>query len=238
MNDTATTHQQQIREFFNQWHIYQTIIRENYMQHREMAESLREVLQERYAERAFAVLDLGCGDAHLSAKVLQGLPVAYYCGVDLSDRALQYAEQNMQPIPCEKNFTVDDLAHAIAHAPRRYDAIIAGYSLHHLSYEAKEAFFHACADALKADGIFLLYDVISRENEARQAYLERKWQAYSQWTQLTPEQLLRVKQHVFEKDYPESFATLTQMARSNGFQRVEALYSDSRQLFQAGCFYH
>lgn len=237
MRDTASANQDQIRAFFNHWHIYRTIIRENYMQHREIAAALRQVLQSRYAERSFAVLDLGCGDAHLSTEVLQGLPLAYYCGVDLSDMALRYAQENLHAISCEKNFLQDDLAHAISHAPRQFEVILAGFSLHHLSYEAKAAFFRACANALKPDGIFLLYDVVNRENETRQAYLERQWQTYSQWAQLTPEQLSMVKEHVFEKDYPESFDTLTRLARSNGFREVQALYGDARDLYQAGCFY-
>ncbi|MBL8252822.1 MAG: hypothetical protein JNJ76_04380 [Candidatus Competibacter sp.] len=56
-----------IKEFFDAWAIYDQVLDHNYMFHREIYQDVGRVIARRYAERPFAVLDLGCGSArHLA----------------------------------------------------------------------------------------------------------------------------------------------------------------------------
>ena len=77
-------------EFFNeQWELYQKVLSNNYMGHREIYNVLHEFLVN-YYNKPFKMLDLGCGDASFSSQALLDTKINSYCGIDLSEPAPNY----------------------------------------------------------------------------------------------------------------------------------------------------
>ena len=223
-------------QFFNQWAIYRRVIAENYMVHDEISATLQRFLQTLPTQQK-TFLDLGCGDAFIAAKILQGIALEHYWGVDLSATALQFAETNLKTLPCTQHFINEDLTVAITNYVREFDIICVGYSLHHLKHNEKQTFFKNCAKVLKPESIFLMYDLVRLEPETRDQCLQRHWQIYRHWD-FSESELNSIKNHVFEQDYAESYQSLNAMAKSSGFNKMETLFIDQHSLFAVYCFYN
>ena len=94
----------QSNEFFdNQWSIYQKILNNNYMSHRECYDRLHRFLIDHF-RKPYSLLDLGCGDASFTARSLSHTLIASYIGIDLSEAALEIAQNNMSDLPCQKTY--------------------------------------------------------------------------------------------------------------------------------------
>ena len=94
----------QSNDFFDkQWCIYQKILNNNYMSHRECYDKLHRFLVG-YFHKPYSLLDLGCGDASFTASGLSHTPIAAYKGIDLSETALEIAKNNLSELPCQKTF--------------------------------------------------------------------------------------------------------------------------------------
>ena len=225
---------EETEKFFNQWAMYQRVIAQNYMVHAEISMTLQRFLQA-LPVRITSFMDLGCGDAFIAAKLLPAIKLKQYCGVDLSATALQFAETNLQVMACAKQFINEDLAVAIAAYRQEFDIICAGYSLHHLQYVEKQAFFKCCAKALKPRRYFGMDDLGRIEPETREQCLQRHWQVYSQWA-FSDSELESIKTHVFEQDYAESSQSLKAIAKTAGFTNMETLFVDQQKLFAVYCF--
>lgn len=126
----------EIQEFFEQWNIYQKIIKFNYLLHRELFTILHNFLNT-HGHNPFILLDLGCGDASLMTRALQETNVSQYHGIDVSEVALTYAKNNLETINCKKIWLLGDFAKLINNFQNQFDFIIAGYSMHHLQREEK-----------------------------------------------------------------------------------------------------
>ena len=101
------------------------------------------------------VLDIGFGTGTLTVKLYeQGCLIS---GQDFSDRMIALAQEKM-PHAC---LYQGDFAQGLVPALRqqRYDAIIATYSLHHLTDEQKVAFITNILDLLQEDGCLYIGDV-------------------------------------------------------------------------------
>ena len=119
------------------------------------------------AERT--VLDLGFGTATLTAKLYEQGCTVY--GQDFSPRMLALAQAKMpRATLCTGDLTVG-LAEPLRAA--RYDAIIATYSLHHLSDEQKVGLLSTLPSLLNAGGCIYIGDVAfeTREDLERQRTL-------------------------------------------------------------------
>ncbi|RKZ88747.1 MAG: ubiquinone biosynthesis protein UbiE [Candidatus Parabeggiatoa sp. nov. 3] len=230
------TDSEKVKDYFDQWNLYQKIINFNYMVHNEIFEVLRQFFDANF-HQPFSLLDLGCGDAFYTARLLKDTHIARYVGVDLSETALGYANKNMDSISCEKVFIEGNLMEVVRDFQARFDVIIAGYSIHHLTLEEKDAFFGHCCTALKPKGQFLAYDIVRHPHETREAYLKRQWAIYkNNWTELTKEELMRLHDHIFANDYPESIDTLDELAKHNGFKHLKSLFKERNNLFELCCF--
>jgi SAM-dependent methyltransferase len=215
------------RAFFDQWTIYRTIVRGDYMHHRGIHAAMRSSLMARDAP--FSVLDLGCGDARSVAATLDGQPIRAYTGVDLSDIALAEARRSLADAPFDVTLEATDFLAFLRGRRQPVDVIIAGFSVHHLCGEEKEEFFARCAEWLTEGGDLYLYDVALRPGETRAAYVTAYLSACDRgWTLLTPSQREATKEHVRTRDIPETPATLARMAADAGLAGDgEPLYRDS-----------
>ncbi|VEP12341.1 Methyltransferase type 12 [Hyella patelloides LEGE 07179] len=231
----------QCREFFNdRWKLYQKVLGNNYMGHREIYHVLHEFLISNW-QQPFKLLDLGCGDASFIAQSLVNTSVSSYCGLDISQIAIAIARKNMRLVSCEQEFIQGDFCQVIPSLVKeektKFNIILSSFAFHHLNLEQKDYIFSQLKQLLLPGGVFILIDLVSQEGESRESYIPRYLKSVEKnWLQITSEEMSLVSHHMLESDYPESQKTLELLAKHNGFQKVECLYQqeDTTQLC---CFY-
>src|SRR5699024_8675919 len=102
-----------------------------------------------------SVLDIGFGTGTLTTKLYQqGCTI---CGQDFSHRMIELAQEKMP----EAHLYQGDFTFGLAKelTEHQYDAIIATYSLHHLSDAQKVGFLSDLLDLLKPNGCIYIGDV-------------------------------------------------------------------------------
>jgi len=225
-----------IKTYFNQWHIYDIIIKNDYMAHAGIYRALRKVLATRN-DQPFSMVDLGCGDASKIAKTLDGLPIRKYIGVDLSPIALEHAKQNMDGISHEALFIEKDFTEYLTSTQtKKVDIIVAGFTVHHLNAEDKTTLFNAVSQKLAPDGLFLYYDLFKRSNESREAYLSSYCSYIDEtWHALAPKEREKTKQHIKDSDFPETVTSIIEMAQKAGLT-PKSLFEDSFKFHRLYCF--
>ena len=122
--------------------------------------------------------------------------------LDLASRAL--AELTC-PVILERR----DYVEALRDYTERVDVVWIGYSLHHLRASAKLAFMREIRGVVGDDGVFLMCEPASPDDEDRSAWL-RRYERLNQplWTALTPEEWDAVMTHVRAADFPENELSL------------------------------
>ncbi len=214
-------------EFFrSSWSLYDVVIRENYMFHREIQAVAGRVVMEYAGRGGYAVLDLGCGSARGLAAALRAVPPALYVGVDLSRPALDDAAVELSGLPSVRLHEWDMLACAEALEGRddRFDLVYSGFAMHHFSATDKARLFRAISTTLSPGGSFLLVDVVREPGQSREAYLEGYVGVVeATWTALNRGQVGQVLEHVSACDFPETPADLADMAREAGLGACRTL---------------
>ena len=238
LSDRPSLHSNEL--FEKQWQLYQKVLKNNYMGHRELYDVLQGFLADRF-QNPFSFLDLGCGDATFAVRALANTPVALYQGIDLSAAALEFARENVAALSCSSSFmegnfftVVPDL---VRNSATRFDAILASFALHHLSREEKEQTIAELHHLLEPDGVFLLADVVRPQGETRDDYLHRYLSNMRRdWQEISPEEYASMEEHLLSRDFPETEETLLGFAHRNGFSNVINLYRDSLDTTQLLCF--
>ncbi|MEM1093569.1 MAG: class I SAM-dependent methyltransferase [Bacteroidota bacterium] len=217
----------EIQAFFDGWQIYQTVIAQDYMNHRAIHAAVRDLLTAR--STPFTLLDLGCGDASQIALTLRDVPVEQYTGVDLSPHALALARENVEAEGTDEVEVVhDDLLHFVRTTTLgARDVIHSGFALHHLQRGEKATAFAAIAQLLKPGGQFILYDIVRQPHESREAYLNRYLTTIdAEWTALSLAERAKARVHITTYDFPETEATLLEHAAQAGLTQ-QVFYRDA-----------
>ena len=227
--------------FNNQWKLYQKVLSNNYIKHREFYGILHEFLVS-YFQNPFSLLDLGCGDACYTAQALFNTNIACYKGIDLSKPALAIARDNMEILGGDKLFIQGDFFELVFELVKKrkdsFDVILCSFALHHLTLEQKDYIIGQFLHLLKANGVFILIDTVRREGEQREAFIKRYLDGvYKDWSLLTPPEVLAVEAHISSSDFPETQEALHLIAQKHGFIRSESLYSDPLDTAKLLCFY-
>jgi SAM-dependent methyltransferase len=208
------------KNFFDEWSVYDQVLDHNYMHHDEIFRDVGRFFAERFDDRPFTLLDLGCGSARHLARALKGRSISRYVGYDLSDVALAHAKQNLASLGCPTELRQGDLLAGLRNVGEKFDVIFTSFALHHLASAEKESFFQLAYERLRSDGILLLIDTMREEGEERPVYLDR----YCAWLRsncetMAPAALDLLCDHVRGNDFPEIAATVGAMARRGGFGR-------------------
>lgn len=209
----------EVKAFFDQWQIYDLILRHDYMAHRGIQTTLRQSLTATQFT-AIDLLDLGCGDSSLVVNTLAQLPIRSYTGIDLSPVALSKARQNLQAVPYPVTLLEADFTTALAQfKPNSMDIILLGFTLHHLQTPQKQHLLSQCRTLLRPAGSLYLYDVFRRDGESREQYI-RAYCAHSDanWSGLPAAALQAAQTHLATHDYPETYASLSALAEQAGLQ--------------------
>ena len=230
-----------VREFFNGWSLYRRIVDNDYLYHRSAREALAAWLDEwvKDSNRSFSFLDLGCGDAAFSARILKGRSVTSYTGMDLSPVALDLARENTAEIAAPISLIPGDFMLEIGTLPSSYDIIYIGLSLHHLSRQEKEYFFGELRRKISPGGAVLIFDPVLNPGESRESYMGR-WVDHAKWSwsALTVEEISGAVQHVTTSDFPEEISTLNRMAVESGLNPAEILFMDRTDFYALMAFNH
>ena len=214
--------------FGEQWQVYQKVVDNNYLAHREVRGVLYRQLTETVA-RPFRFLDLACGDAGMTVAALTGTPVQAYEGIDVSAAALAMAKKTTAALSCPARLVEQDFVTAMRERTEPADVVYVGLSVHHLpAPEAKRDFLRSVRAAMGNDGLLLIFEPTRLEHETRPAYLERyDTFLHSIWIALSPAEQEVLSTHVRTSDYPESPTMWTQLGHDAGFTQAENLFTDS-----------
>lgn len=206
-----------IKGFFAHWNIYHKVMQHNYMSHRQVYGILQLFLIKHFSNKPFSLLDLGCGDAEYMRGALAGTRVRTYTGVDISKVALALAKNNMRRLPCRKQFIGGDFFREIRRR-RPADVIWMGITFHHLRLKQKAEFLKQCKKICAPNGRLIVYEPTLREGKDRNDFLERWWRFVSKhWQALTARELLLIKKHIMEDDFPEKIFHLRASCAPGGF---------------------
>jgi tRNA (cmo5U34)-methyltransferase len=148
-------------------------------------------------DKDYRVLDLGCGNGVLSEIVLQKLPHAFVVGFDVTDKMLQAFEKKLANHAGkyelrQGDFRTDPIG-------TEYDIILAGLTLHHLTWEQRENFYQTLYSAVNKGGLFLARDIIIDEDKEVRQKQYSLWKEFMQSQGEDPE--FWYAKHI-EKDHP------------------------------------
>ncbi len=122
------------------------------------------------------VLDIGFGTGVLTARLYaQGCRIY---GQDFSARMIALAQAKMPDAQLYQGDFSQGLVPELC--ARQYDAILATYSLHHLTDAQKIGFLRTLLPLLKADGCIFIGDVAFRTREALEAYRKSAGDAWDE----------------------------------------------------------
>ncbi|WP_200817572.1 class I SAM-dependent methyltransferase [Calothrix rhizosoleniae] len=229
-------------QFFNeQWQLYQKVLNNNYMGHKEIYSILHDFLIN-HLQTPFSLLDLGCGDASFTTKSLFNTSISAYKGIDLSAAALEIAQRNLEAIPCKKTFIQDDISTAINQLVNqkddKFDVVMTSFALHHLSLEEKESVISQISHLLESNGILIIVDVIRLAEEERENFIKRYLNhVRKDWYLISSQEYSMIENHISTCDFPETQNTLSEITRKHNFPKFECLYQDDFVTTQVLCFY-
>ncbi len=217
------------KEYFEEWHPYDLLIKHNYMRHVEMIDCLR--AQWKASNNQMQdILELGCGNAFALAKALKGFKPIQYTGVDLSKTALEDAAQNLAELDGEFELIESDIRTACAALGRDYDLIVAGFCLHHFSSDENLQILKDARQRLREGGQCIVYDIVTRGGEKREAYIDRLVEGVkTREMNMSAGQLESIVHHITHYDYPISQEAWNELAMDAGFNSVECKYRDPEE---------
>ena len=113
--------------------------------------------------RLARILDLGAGDAIILATVLEAFPQATGVALDFSSLMLERARDRLarfgeRATIAEANLGSPSWSCAVA---GKFDAILSGLAIHHLSDERKRSLYGEIYDSLSEGGVFLNLEHVS-----------------------------------------------------------------------------
>lgn len=208
--------------WFNQWHVYRSIVDADWMAHRGIFSAIRDWVLMRHPG-PFTLADLGCGDAGFIKPTFDETGLWAYTGVDASEAALSEARDQLAGARFTVELLESDLLTFlrgdVGPAAQTFDIILASYAVHHLPAREKQEFFRLAHERLRPRGSLLFADVFRRDGESREDYLGRYVGMMRQtWTGMPPEHMASTVEHVVQRDFPESGETISGMAREAGFR--------------------
>lgn len=216
-----------VADFFDNWAVYRAVIDNDCMEHGRIYAAVAQVLSDRTAP--FTVLDLGCGDAAGIAPVLADLPLAGYVGIDIAPAALDFAREMLAPMGDRVELQVCDMLDHLEGTDECFDVILASFALHHFAARSdKRRFLSIALGRLRAGGELILIDVVRRDGESRETYLERYSGLVGTWP-LADDIRTRIRSHVSGYDFPEEVSVMAGIAGEAGFSGVTEFYRGGSQ---------
>jgi len=109
---------------------------------------------------------------------------------------------------------------------------LVGYSLHHLHTEEKDNCISRISDLLLESGLFVFYDVLSKEDETEKECNSRACKVFeSGWNKLEKDELNDLVSHVMENDHPENEKFYLKTFMKNGLTNIEKAFQSENELY-------
>ncbi|MBD2278895.1 MULTISPECIES: class I SAM-dependent methyltransferase [Nostocales] len=146
----------------------------------------------------------------------------------------------MAQINCEQTFIEDDISKVVEELAKNrnqsFDVVMTSFVLHHLSLAQKDKVIEQVSHLLKTNGIFVLIDIVCKEEEDKEHFVNRYLENMRQnWTALSSQDMSIMENHISTYDFPETQTTLYQLAQKHNFVRFECLYKDTPEAAQFLC---
>jgi len=212
---------------FDEWTLYDRIVRRDYMKHEAISVSVAKALSEGLEE--LDVLDLGCGCGLMAAKILRELKVRNYTGVDLSEAGLSRVQQSLrgitEHIQVKKSDLVSFLQQNSSLSPT---LLLASYSLHHFPFDELSAILKEIQATMNPLGFFVWIDPMRQSHESRDEFIRRfMYEISTQWEDLDSSELREVEEHISTSDYPLDEEEQRSLLSACGFESVLECYRDT-----------
>jgi tRNA (cmo5U34)-methyltransferase len=125
------------------------------------------------------IMDLGCGDGALTARVLEQSPGASATLVDVSDEMLRRARQRFAG-DARVAFAKQDLNAGLPDSlgANAFDAIVSCYAIHHVQPENHPRLFRQIRGALRPGGVLLWGDRFQGESPVIASWEMDRWAAW------------------------------------------------------------
>lgn len=205
MNPDHETQPNPVELFMKSWRVYQEIIENNYMFHKEITQTVSTELSYLKPEQSVRILDLGSGDASMALPLLTAARIKNYIGCDLSQPALDLASHKLVASNIPHKLVCDDMLQVAAEQSEgSFDLVISSYAMHHLNAQQKQNMIQEVSRVLAADGCFLLIDVFRETTEDRPAYIRHYMETLRRtWANLSTASQELVVDHATNYDFPE-----------------------------------
>jgi SAM-dependent methyltransferase len=220
--------------FTSGWAVYRLIVEHDYLWHAAAGRGLRALLDERFpAGTPVRVLDLACGDADTSTRVLAGRPLARYVGVDRSPEALASAKVHVARLTGPAELVEADFTDYLHAGAEPFDLIYVGLSAHHLDEPGLGRFFAGVRKRLAPGGAFAAYEPFLLPDETRDEHVERLCATAEKfYHDMTSAQRATVCAHVRGNDYPVTVARWDALATAAGLPPARRLFKSPDRLYE------
>jgi SAM-dependent methyltransferase len=189
--------------FATRWTAYQAVVEHDYLWHAMVNDALAKLIDERLGHRPIRFLDLACGDAASTSRVLTKRTISRYVGVDRSLQALAAAEANVKDLATSVELITADYVDYLESCREQFDLIYIGLSSHHLDDASLPRLFSAITRCLAANGFFAAFEPFILPDETREEHIERLCTIIDHWwVKMTPDQREEVKAHIRANDHP------------------------------------
>ncbi len=221
MNENPTIASEPVRDdfFTRAWAIYRLCVEQNYLWHRQLGQTLTGILNSHFpSTKPLRFLDLACGDANTTAKILEGRPLSSYVGVDRSAVALGFAKTNLAGLRGEVRLIEGDFVEYVQQSAETFDLIYLGLSAHHLDEPGLTRLFTGVRARLAEDGLFAAYEPFTLADETHAEHFARFSEIlHRDYTAMTAEQRAEVAQHVGTQDFPRPVSRWNELTAEVGF---------------------
>ena len=161
------------------------------------------------------VLDLGCGNGVLSEIVFRKIPNAHIVGFDLTAEMLQAYSEKLATYKGKFETIQGDFRDG--GIGEKYDIVLAGLSLHHLTWEERERFYQVIFNSMNHPGLFIARDIIIDEDTSVVQDQYNSWKEHMRSHGEDPE--MWYKKHI-EKDHPMTLLTHFKWLQGAGFSKT------------------
>ncbi len=170
-------------------------------------------------EKAYRVLDLGCGNGVLSEQIFKKYHMAHIVGFDLTEEMLKAYNNKLSKYSGRFELKKGDFkTDAIGDS---YDIILAGLTLHHLTHKERKEFYKTVYSALNAGGVFISRDIIIDEDKDVRTQQYEIWKRFIKLNGENPE--LWYSKHK-EKDRPVTLSDHFAWLKDAGFIKIGCHY--------------